>query len=121
MLLTIPRGFKKREYIKKLDEEHLNKEIAIELNIKKHLPQFNPKMPYKILCNDNLNEIEIIFFRGYIKYLKKILPNGEKKIICGKLNKIKNKYQIIHPENISPIEDLQYLHGLLSIYSLTKG
>ena len=121
LLLTIPRGFKKREYIKKLDEEHLNKEIAIELNIKKHLPQFNPKMPYKILCNDNLNEIEIIFFRGYIKYLKKILPNGEKKIICGKLNKIKNKYQIIHPENISPIEDLQYLHGLLSIYSLTKG
>ena len=121
LLLTIPRDFKKRKYIKKISEEYLKKEVALELNIERHLPQFNPKMPYKILCTNNLDEIEIIFFRGYVKYLKKILPVGEKKIVCGKLEKLGNKYQIIHPESISPIEELPYLHGLLSIYSLTRG
>ena len=121
LLLTIPRGLKKREYIKKITDKYLKKEIAIEIIIEKHLPQFNPKMPYKILCKNNNNEIEIIFFRGYVKYLKKILPVGEKRIVCGKLGKIENKYQIIHPENISPIEELSYLHGSLSLYSLTKG
>ncbi len=121
LLLTIPRGLKKREYIKEITDKYLKKEIAIEIIIEKHLPQFNPKMPYKILCKNNNNEIEIIFFRGYVKYLKKILPVGEKRIVCGKLGKIENKYQIIHPENISPIEELSYLHGSLSLYSLTKG
>ena len=121
LLLTIPRGLKKREYIKEITDEYLKEEIAIEIIVEKHLPQFNPKMPYKILCKNNNNEIEIIFFRGYVKYLKKILPVGEKRIVCGKLGKIENKYQIIHPENISPIEELSYLHGYLSLYSLTKG
>ena len=121
LLLTIPRGLKKREYIKEITDKYLKKEIAIEIIIEKHLPQFNPKMPYKILCKNNNNEIEIIFFRGYVKYLKKILPVGEKRIVCGKLGKIENKYQIVHPENISPIEELSYLHGSLSLYSLTKG
>ena len=121
LLLTIPKSYKKRKYIKNVTDEYLKKEITVTVNVIKHLPQFNPKMPYKILCKTNNSEIEIIFFRGYIKYLKKILPTGQKKIICGKLEKLGNKYQIIHPESISPIEELPYLHGFLSIYSLTKG
>ena len=121
LLLTMPRGFKKRLYIKNLSNLDLNQEIAIEVNVDKHLPQFNPKMPYKILCSNNNQEIEIVFFRGYVKYLKNLLPIGEKRIVCGKLNKLKNKYQMIHPENISLVEDLPFLHGNLSLYSLTKG
>ena len=121
LLLTIPRIYKKRKYIQNISDEYFKQEIALIVNVVKHLPQFNPKMPYKILCENNNNEIEIIFFRGYIKYLKKILPRGEKKIICGKLGKLGNKYQIIHPESISPIEELPFLHGSLSVYSLTKG
>ena len=121
LLLTIPKNYKKRKYIQKITDEYFKQEVALIVNVVKHLPQFNPKMPYKILCENNNNEIEIIFFRGYIKYLKKILPRGEKKIICGKLGKLGNKYQIIHPESISPIEELPFLHGSLSVYSLTKG
>ena len=121
LLITIPRNYKKRKYIQNISDEYFKKEIALIVNVVKHLPQFNPKMPYKILCENNNNEIEIIFFRGYIKYLKKILPRGEKKIICGKLGKLGNKYQIIHPESISPIEELPFLHGSLSVYSLTRG
>ena len=94
LLLTIPRGLKKREYIEEITDKYLKKEIAIEIIIEKHLPQFNPKMPYKILCKNNNNGIEIIFFRGYVKYLKKILPTGEKKIICGKLEKLEKFHQL---------------------------
>ncbi len=121
LLLTMPKSFKKREHIKELTNKDLDKEIAIEVNIVKHLPRFNPKMPYKILCKNTLNEIEIIFFRGYLKYLQKILPVGENKIICGKINKNGKKFQIIHPENISNLEELPDLHGMRSVYSLTGG
>ena len=119
LLLTIPRNFKRRKHLLKITNDHLKEEVAIEVIVEKHLPQFNPKMPYKILCKNNDVEIEIIFFRGYVKYLKRILPAGEKKIICGKLEKLGNKFQIIHPENIAPLEELPYLHGLLSLYSLS--
>jgi len=121
LLLTMPREFKKRKYLTKISDEYINEEVTIEIIVKSHLPQFNPKMPYKILCHNSDIEIEIIFFRGYVKYLKKLLPPGEKKIICGKLGKLGKKFQIIHPESISPVEELPFLHGSLSVYSLTKG
>ena len=121
LLLTIPKNFKKRKYIKKITSENFDKEIAIEVNIIKHLPKFNSRMPYIILCKNAFDEIEIIFFRGYSKYLKKVLPTGEKRIICGKINKNGKKIQIIHPENIGNLEELPFLHGMLSIYALTKG
>ena len=62
LLLTIPRNYKKRKYIQNISDEHLNEEIVLIVNVIKHLPQFHPKMPYKILCNNNSSEIEIIFF-----------------------------------------------------------
>ena len=78
-------------------------------------------MPYRILCKCNNQEIELVFFRGYKKYLNQILPTGQIRIISGKLEKFSKKYQIIHPESISFIEDLPYLHGLVAVYSLTRG
>ena len=68
LLLTIPRNFKRRKHLLKITNDHLKEEVAIEVIVEKHLPQFNPKMPYKILCTNNDVEIEIIFFRGYVKY-----------------------------------------------------
>ena len=35
LLLTIPRGLKKREYIKEITDKYLKKEIAIEIIIEK--------------------------------------------------------------------------------------
>ena len=120
LLLTAPRIYKKRTYATKLSEIYVKEEIAIKGIIVRHLPQFNPKMPYRVLCKSNSQEFELIFFRGYKKYLTSILEVGHTKIICGKLEKFSNKYQIIHPE-IASIEDLPYVHGQLGIYSLTKG
>ena len=121
LLLTTPRIYKKRLHAIKLSETYIKKEIAIKATVVKHLPQFNPKMPYRVLCNCNDEEFELIFFRGYKKYLNNILPVGQTKIICGKLERFSNKYQIIHPETISSVEDLPFLHGLLGVYSLTRG
>ncbi|PPR34655.1 MAG: ATP-dependent DNA helicase RecG [Alphaproteobacteria bacterium MarineAlpha6_Bin3] len=121
LLLTMPRGIKKRMFLDQVSEQFLKEEVALIITVVKHIPQFNPRMPYKILCKNKNNEIEIIFFRGYTKYLKKILPVGENKVVCGKLEKLGSKYQIIHPESISHLDELPYLHGSLSLYSLTKG
>ena len=43
LLLTIPKSYKKRKYIKNISDEYLKEEIALTTNVIKHLPQFNPK------------------------------------------------------------------------------
>ncbi len=121
LILTIPKKYKKKKYIEEISESHIKKEIVIKAFVIKHLPQFNTKMPYRILCKCNNQEIELVFFRGYKKYLNQILPIGQTRIISGKLEKFSNKYQIVHPESISFIEDLPYVHGLVAVYSLTRG
>ena len=62
LLLTVPREFKKRNYIEKITDQYLEQDVAIIVDVKNHLPRFNSKMPYKILCGSNGEDIEIIFF-----------------------------------------------------------
>ena len=59
LLLTIPKNYKKRKYIQKITDEYFKQEVALIVNVVKHLPQFNPKMPYKILCSNNKIHNEI--------------------------------------------------------------
>ena len=95
MLLTIPKAYKKREHINELREIHIKKEIAIIGNIVKHHHQFNPKMPYRVLCECNKVEFELVFFNAFSFFTQKTI----KTYISGAF--FAQKYTIFVRENHS--------------------
>ena len=56
LLLTMPRGIKKRMFLDQVSEQFLKEEVALIITVVKHIPQFNPRMPYKILCKNVQND-----------------------------------------------------------------
>ncbi|MBG77265.1 MAG: ATP-dependent DNA helicase RecG [Pelagibacteraceae bacterium] len=117
---NIPKDFSKRNLIKKITLDDLGKNVILKIKINKHNIFFKNKI-FRINCDSNNVDIDIVFFRGSSSYIKNSLPLNEEKIISGKLELYKNKFQITHPENILNINEINEIKIFQPLYSLTKG
>ena len=57
-------------------------------------------LPNKVICENNNEKIDCIFFNSYEGYIKKILPLNKNVLINGKIGFYKNKHQIINPSMV---------------------
>ena len=62
----------------------------------------------------------MIFFNAKNDWIKN-LPINQERFVSGKLQKYKDNFQIIHPDYIETINDLDKIPEIEPIYSLTKG
>ena len=65
--------------------------------------------------------LNLIFFNAKNDWIKRNLPINQERIVSGKLQKYKDNFQIIHPDYIETINDLDKIPEIEPIYSLTKG
>ncbi len=117
---NIPKDYSERNFAKKLTLNDLGKNIIVKVKIKKHNIFFRKKI-FRISCESNNIDIDVVFFRGSSTFIKNSLPIDEEKVISGKLELYKNKFQITHPENILNINEINEIRLLQPLYSLTKG
>ena len=62
-------------------------------------------LPNKVICENNNEKIDCIFFNSYEGYIKKILPLNKNVLINGKIGFYKNKHQIINPSIVRNYEE----------------
>ena len=114
----------------KADQLHQNLTNKIVTLIAKVVYHDAPKMrgsrrPYRIVCEyDNL-ELELLFFQSREAYLRRIAPEGKEILISGKLEH-DNKYgadqwRITHPDHIGYPSNLSRWIGIEPVYPLTAG
>ena len=121
LLWNFPQGYTDRTNIQKLDKLEIGKITTINVKVLKYnFPRIR-NLPNKVICGDNINKIDIIFFNSREGYIRKVLPLNGQVIISGKINYYKNKYQITNPDYIVPIEKKDYVEKIIPKYSLTEG
>jgi ATP-dependent DNA helicase RecG len=83
------------------------------------------RRPYRIVCDYNNQELELLFFHSRRPYLERIAPEGKEILISGKLeynNKYgENQWKITHPDHIGYPSNLSDWVGIEPIYPLTAG
>ena len=96
--------------------------IAIVLRITRHISPTNPKLPYRILCADNNNNIiELLWFQAKSSAMHARMPEGEKRTVCGSLSEYQGKAQLAHPEQILPESAFRNLPDNEPQWRLTSG
>jgi len=121
LLWNFPQGYTDRTNIQKLDKLEIGKITTINVKVLKYnFPRIR-NLPNKVICGDDVNKIDIIFFNSREGYIRKVLPLNGQVIISGKINYYKNKYQITNPDYIVPIEKKDYVEKIIPKYSLTEG
>jgi len=121
LLWHLPYNIIKREMHDKIDSTLINSIITIKVKIIKHQISRFKRQPYKVNCLCSNIPIDIVFFFARHPYVKTNLPIDEERLISGKLEYFRNKYQITHPTHILDVNNADVLNNVEPIYGLTSG
>lgn len=117
----LPYGLIDRRYAPTLAEAEPGRIATVTLRVLSHLPGRGPKQPYRVLCADDSGEIELTFFHAHESYLKKQLPEGEIRVVSGKIETFGGRLQMTHPDHIVPASKAESVKTVEPVYRLTSG
>jgi ATP-dependent DNA helicase RecG len=121
LLWCLPQGFTDRTNFQTLDKLEIGKITTIKVKVIRHnFPRIR-NLPNKVICEDDKDKINIIFFNSREGYIRKILPLNSVVIISGKINYFNKKYQITNPPYVVPVSKEDYVNKIIPKYSLTEG
>ncbi len=117
----LPVGLIDRRYAPPLGAAEPGRIATLTLQIGPHAAPHNPRQPYRIHGNDETGEIELVFFHARPDYLNKVLPEGEVRVVSGRVEIFGGRLQMTHPDHIGKLEDLDSLKTVEPVYGLTGG
>ena len=121
IILNLPYSETDRSKLYKLNELEIGKIQTIKVIVKKlNFPRIR-NLPNKILCEDEVGKIDIVYFNSREGYLRKLYPLNKWIIISGKINYFNKKYQITNPDYVTTLDNQEYVVKNIPKYNLTKG
>jgi len=123
LLWHFPTGLTDRRAMPPIREAMQGQLVTLLVNVKKHYPSppRNSRAPYRVICEDETGEIELIFFHIERSYIERQLPVGETRIISGRVERYGEKLQMPHPDYILPEDQRDRLPRLEPHYPLSQG
>lgn len=95
--------------------------LTVEITVGSHRPARNRGGAYRIHVEDAQSDFQLVFFHARGDYLKKILPEGARRVVSGKLELFDGMAQMVHPDHIVPPEEAGDLPEFEPVYHLTQG
>lgn len=121
LLWHLPSGLIDRRNRPKIAEVRDGEIATIEATVGLHIPPRTKRLPYRVHVFDETGEMQIVFFNPRPDYIAKTMPEGERRILSGRVEFYQGGPQMTHPDHIVPIDGLQDLPLLEPIYPLTAG
>ncbi len=117
----LPSGLIDRRYAPKVAQARPGSIATITLRVDAHLPAANPRQPYRVRCSDETGELLLVFFHARPDYLRRVLPEGEVRVVSGRVERFRGAVQITHPDHIATLGELKKLQAVEPVYPLTAG
>ncbi len=117
----LPGGLIDRRYAPKIADAEPGRVATITLRVGQHAAPHNPRQPYRVFCSDDTGELTLVFFHAKPDYLAKILPEGEERVVSGKVELYDDRLQMTHPDHIGKLAELAALKSVEPVYPLTTG
>lgn len=96
--------------------------VTIRCEVEGHIePPKNRFTPYKVRMSDETGFLHLVYFKPRIDYLRRLLPEGETRIVSGKIERFGSEKQITHPDLVLTESEAMELGGLETVYPLTQG
>ncbi len=97
------------------------KTLTVEVTVGNHRPSRNRGGAYRIHVEDAQTDFQLVFFHARGDYLKKILPEGSKRVVSGKVELFDGMAQMVHPDHVVPPNEAGSLPEFEPVYHLTQG
>jgi ATP-dependent DNA helicase RecG len=117
----LPSGVIDRRYAPKLAAARPGRIATVTVTVGQHRPPRSPRQPYRIACHDETGSLDLVFFHAREDYLRRILPEGETRVVSGKVEVFADALQMTHPAHVAPPEERAALMTVEPVYPLTAG
>ena len=117
----LPVSFIDRRYAPTLSTAESERVATLTLTIGAQTPPNRPRGPWRVSCSDDSGQIDLIFFRAQADYLKRLLPQGEKRLVSGKIERYGDTLQMIHPDLVAPLDKATEVKRIEAVYPLSAG
>lgn len=121
LLWHLPSGLIDRRYAPRVAEARTGEIATMTVRIERHVKPGNPRLPYKIHATDDTGSIILVFFHAHADYLRRVLPEGEMRVVSGKVEHFGHEIQMTHPDHIGTLDELGQLQTIEPVYPLTAG
>jgi ATP-dependent DNA helicase RecG len=117
----LPSGLIDRRFAPKVAEAPEGTIATLTVRVDAHAPAPSRKLPYKVRCSDETGFITLTFFNARPDYLQKQLPEGEIRVISGRVERYGGERQMAHPDWIAVPDEAEAVIGVEPTYPLTAG
>jgi ATP-dependent DNA helicase RecG len=125
LLWHLPSGVIDRRFrpkLAELTEANDGNTVTLTLKVWGHEPSPSKRIPYRVRCTDGSGgEITLVFFHARPDYLLRVLPEGQIRIVSGKLETFRDNLQMTHPDYILSEEECATLPEVEPVYPMTAG
>ncbi len=121
LLWHLPSGVIDRRYAPALSEAEVGRVLTIEVTVEKHQPSPNRRVPYRVRVSDGSAALTLVFFHAREDYLKRKLPEGQRRVISGRLERYGDDLQMPHPDHIVPPAEADEIRRVEPVYPMTAG
>ncbi len=105
----------------KINEVSSGQIATFTITVQKHFRPQKRGMPYKVWCSNESGSLNLVFFNARPDWILGQLPEGEERIVSGKVEQFNDSYQIVHPDAIGTIDELERIAIYEPLYPLTEG
>src|SRR6476620_4220616 len=128
LLWHLPQGVVDRQLTPRIADARIGELATLEVTVTGHRPggpRRGARAPYRVLVEDESGALELVYFNADPAYLKRLLPEGSRKLISGKLESYDGWLQMPHPDHVVAVDaangGVAKLPLLEPIYPLTAG
>jgi ATP-dependent DNA helicase RecG len=125
LLFHLPVAVIDRELTPRIIDARIGELATLEVTVVEHRKgggRRGARAPYKILVEDETSALELVYFNADPAYLRRLLPEGSKRLISGKLDSYDGWLQMLHPDHVVAAEGGESTLPLHEpLYPLTTG
>ncbi len=121
LLWHLPSGLIDRRYSPDLGDARTGVVATLTVRVGQHLKSHNRRQPYKIVCTDGTGFLNLVFFHAREDYLRRVLPEGEERVVSGMVEAYGKDLQMTHPDHIGTLDEKEQLQSVEPVYPLTQG
>ncbi|MEX6634044.1 ATP-dependent DNA helicase RecG [Hyphococcus lacteus] len=122
LVLTAPAGLVDRSFRPTIAEAPPGRILTLSVTVDRHdPPPKGRRLPYKVICSDETGYITLVYFHARADYLKTLLPEGQTRLISGKVEEFNGARQMPHPDYVADPDKPSDMPTFEPIYPLTAG
>lgn len=121
LLFTLPHSVVDRRLKSNLRDAEFPGVVTVEITVEEHHAPRSRGRPYRVTVTDGDESFQLVFFHARSDYIRKILPEGARRVISGKGEFFDGMVQIVHPDYVVAPDEAGTIRPFEPLYPLTDG